>query len=170
MVARPSGGTLRGTIGLKLTNRENRQHNHSVNLGTVATTTIGSHVHQVDLPLTDTYSSGSHSHLWSSIGAETNWSTFGPSGSSTLMIEWNDGVDAEGIGMYPLGVFGAPTQAQNFYTNQLGSHTHQVDIGQFTASPSAGHDHTVDLPNAGTSNSATADVMPYIQLTACRKN
>jgi hypothetical protein len=108
----PAGGTPGGVSGPALSD-----------LGTV-TATAG----------------GVHNHVWSIFeGGTRAWKTFLPDGVQ-LLIDWGDGIDNAGSGIYPLAPeIGAGSGQSVYYTATGGGHTHAVD-------------------------------MPYVQLLACKKD
>jgi hypothetical protein len=113
IVSLPGGGTLRGTRGTPLADRENRAHSHSVNP-----------------PSASTSSNGSHSH---STGEPTK---------------------KGGVGL---------TTGGFIITYGEDDHLHNVNSG-------GSHNHSVNLPSTASTSASTGEVMPYIQLLACKKD
>lgn len=55
-----------------------------------------------------------HSHVWARITAAANWYSYDSSGGDFLMMNWGDGLNSDGSGIYPTAV--DSTSARNFYT------------------------------------------------------
>ena len=69
-----------------------------------------------------TSTDGDHDHVWATWDNLT-WSAIGNSGEVLKpIITWNNGMDADGTGYYPLAV--DSTQSQTYYTDIDGSHDH----------------------------------------------
>lgn len=123
----PSGGTLAGTSGTPYVDLEVRSHNHG---GTLTSS-----------------SDGAHSHRWSYITADNNWYAYDDTSNGTTQVEnWGDGIGSDGDGHYPFGIGYDPGTTHSYYTQNLGNHTHTVDVSW--------QDYS----------------MPYIQLLACQKD
>jgi hypothetical protein len=146
-VGRPSGGTLRGTVGTAMGNLANPSHTHTVNPSSTLTS-----------------SAGSHNHRWSYLNTAEAWYTYTSSGSTYAMENFYDGFpatdadDTSGYNYIPVAddvvaVAGGNeiTTTRYYYTDNETSHT-----------------HTVDIPS--TTSSSASHVMPYIQLLICRKD
>ncbi|MGE0788106.1 MAG: hypothetical protein AB7S26_20715 [Sandaracinaceae bacterium] len=93
-----SAGTVGGTVGVALTDRENRGHTHTTSLSTVTTASAGGHVHQ-----------------WMQNGN----ATYDMSGVTLALMSVNVSAGAAAIlTRLPLD------PASDFYTSSSGSHTH----------------------------------------------
>jgi hypothetical protein len=63
--------------------------------------------------------SESHSHKWAFYeGSTRRWGAYNSAGNGIdLLIDWGDGMDANGSGFYPLAVDGTVSSSENYYTN-----------------------------------------------------
>ena len=171
IVALPDGGTLNGTVGSALTDTENRAHAHTVDPLNTASSFSGSHNHSVDPPVTATVNAGFHTHEWAFLDALERWRTFsGSPGQTFTMIDWGDGIDSEGSGIFPIARVGTSSFTRSHFTDFSGLHFHNVDIGSFSSGSAGSHNHGVDIALTGSSIALTSQVMPYIQLRACEKD
>lgn len=163
LVGLPSNGTLGGTVGSALGDRENRSHTHSVNPPAFNSSTAGNHSHTVNPPNTGTTSGGSHSHQVFSFDGST-WTA----GSGTGIVTWTTQrvSIASGSGFRSLG----RTGAGSWNSSTGGSHSHSVNIGPFSSFSAGSHSHTVNVPNTTSSSASTSDAMPYLQLLTCKKD
>jgi hypothetical protein len=167
-------------------------HTHSVDPGVVNSSFVDlSHTHAINPPSTTTGSSGAHTHAWGDWNnTSLTWRTFNSAGTSQTLVTYANGIASTGSGNLPLEYDNPPAGLTTFYTASAGAHTHTVDIASFAsgaASVNMNHAHTVDIP-ATTSTSAgahshtvdvgattstaatTGQVMPYLQLLACRRD
>lgn len=55
-----------------------------------------------------------HSHVWARITAAANWYSYDSSGNDFLMMNWGDGLNSDGSGIYPPAI--ESTAARSFYT------------------------------------------------------
>jgi hypothetical protein len=133
IVGLPQGGTVKGTVGPPLTDLQDRGHAHSV-----------------DPPRIDT-TNDTHNHIWGEfLGGSLIWRSFTSGGSTTELVNWENGMDTAGAGHYPLSR--SVNATRSYYTNR-DTHGHSVDIG------------AVNSTGANISH-----VIPYIQLLVCRKD
>ncbi len=140
IVGLPSAGTLKGTVGVALTDVEDRDHTHSTDPAVIGTSADGSHVHTIDPPNTGT----------NAVGLTTN----GGGGST---FDRPDG-----------GSSGSASPAG--HTHTINPHSHAVDIAPFGSGAVPNHTHTVNIPPTESSAANTSDVIPYIQLLVCTKS
>lgn len=113
------GGTLRGRVGVKLTDKEVRKHDHTIDPGAQFTNVTGQ-----------------HSHVW----ATYNNGQFSASGGGGAdFVAWGDGMDSAGTGFYPLALdFKGSLQTTTFFnTSQGGNHAHTVDLEEATSTATA---------------------------------
>jgi len=119
VVGVPSGGTVEGTLGVPLSNLEQRQHQHAFSI----------------TGFTD--AGGVHQHSWATIqtaGSDIQWSSYDASGSPNLVFAWQNGIGTDGSGIYPLSASPNAT----FYTEEGGAHQHSFATGS---------QHTVFAPD-----------------------
>jgi hypothetical protein len=165
-----SGGTPGGLVGSPLADLENREHSHVVEAADVGTSTAGSHTHATPEQTVLTDAGGVHNHVWarktsgSGSGANLAWYD----GRGTQLINWGDGVGNEGSGHYPIST--SEWGSLTLYTSMSGSHAHSVTLGPSSTAEGGDHKHDVTIPQRTTTAASTSDVMPYVQLLACRKN
>lgn len=130
IVGTPSGGALSVAVGDALKDQEERAHSHDVNP-----------------PKTSTTSAGEHNHIWAKYsGASKTWT----SGDNKEIGDWDDGMDSDGKGNYPMHR-NDDTGSGTFRTNEAGAHLHSVDIGVVESTE-------------------VASTLPYVQLLMCEKN
>ncbi|MBN1485581.1 MAG: hypothetical protein JXA37_12765, partial [Chloroflexia bacterium] len=141
-------GTLSGTVGVPLTDLEDRTHTHDVDPPVISSGAAGAHNHGIDPPSTSTSSSGSHSH------------SMGNGSSSVVSVDSPDG-GASTSASYP-------SHVHTVYSSGL--HTHYVDIPTFGSYSVGDHTHIVDVPNKTSTSSSTSQVIPYMQLLVCVKD
>jgi len=90
-------------------------HNHTVNID---------HNHAS----VNSSTTGEHLHIWSYYtGSSKKWYTANSSGSWIDMMDWGDGMDADGNGQYPLQAASGST-TYYFYTRKAGNHYHSVNL------------------------------------------
>jgi len=151
-----SAGTLLGTVGEGFTDLEDRAHSHVTDIGNVpSTSTSVAHTHGVAAHSTG--SSGSHNHQWK----DGTFGTFSASGAAT-----STGPFFAGTGGTPWPNWGSADR----FTNNDGNHSHTVASQTTGSATSTGHTHVVNPPATGSSSSSTGQVMPYVQLMACRRD
>ncbi|MEE4271728.1 MAG: hypothetical protein V2I67_08640 [Thermoanaerobaculales bacterium] len=110
VVGVPSGGTVEGTLGVPLSNLEERQHQHVYS----------------DSGFTD--AGGVHQHSWATIqtaGSDVQWSSYDATGSPELVFSWQNGIGTDGSGIYPLSASPNAT----YYTEESGVHQHSFATG-----------------------------------------
>lgn len=54
--------------------------------------------------------------------------------------------------------------------NREARHQHEIDIPPFDSAPAGGHAHEVTFQGTATTTASTGQVMPYVQLLACKKD
>lgn len=95
-------------------------------------------------------SAGSHNHWWAYLfHSEMKWSSYTSDYRVTTLIDWSNGIDNAGSGIYPFAVPGF-----------------SVDKVQGTSNVSS-HNHAVSLYHSSGPASAA---MPYLQLLGCEKD
>lgn len=150
-----SAASLLGTVGTELNDLEDRAHAHTTDIGEVTSgSTAVSHTHGV--PSHATGSSGSHNHQW-----KDGLGTFNASGNAVP------------VGPFPAGAGGVivPNWASiDGFTDNDGAHSHSVAGLTTGGASSTGHSHAVNPPATGSSSASTGQVMPYVQLLACRRD
>ncbi|MCR9162482.1 MAG: hypothetical protein ACE37F_19405 [Nannocystaceae bacterium] len=151
-----SAATLLGTVGEALEDLENPVHSHTTDIPSFSTGSASvAHTHTV--PSHTTNSAGSHNHQWkdgllTSFNASGNPLNFGPFPA------------ASGPGATIPNYGSADT-----FTDNDGTHSHSVSAFSTTAASSTSHAHAVDPPLTASTAVATSDVIPYVQLLACRR-
>ena len=190
LVGRPSGGTLLGTAGTALTNRENRaagQHLHSVNPPNTNSTNTGGHDH----PSTASTSAGGHNHPATSTGSG------GSHGHSASTNNAGSHQHGKGVTLFTNGLGGGGVSSSGSnptnFTNHAGlhghtvtvsnsgsSHAHSVDLANIAGHTHAtnianvaGHVHATNIPafNSANGGSGIAGTnAPYLQLLMCQKS
>jgi hypothetical protein len=195
IMALTAGGTVGGTVGTPLGDLENRTHSHNTSAATATSAASGSHAHTVDVgTITSSTASGhthgvtvpDHNHEWARftlVAAPDDYEarSYNSAGTQTTVMFWGNGIDEVGAGIYPFAFnhdTGGPPGP--YYTNNAGSagltsttagsHSHTVPIGTLTSSSATTHTHSVTIPASTSNTAATSDVVPYIQLIACRKD
>ncbi len=123
----PSGGAVGGTVGSPLADLEDREHSHSFDPD-------GSNG-------TETDSAGNHFHEWAHI-SDGLWEA----GDGEDMIEWDNGLDGDGSGIFPIAV--SDKGLDRFHTDERGTHSHDFNLGP----------RTTERKSTG---------LPYIQLLIC---
>ncbi len=116
-------------------------------------------------------STDKHNHIWAYFDTGEDWNTFDSSGSVFEMQNWDNGMDTDGTGNYPVTHNGTVSSTKYFYTNN-DSHSHTTDIDHdhpttTSGTGSIGHTHTVDLPNydvAAVTSSAGNHSPPWVGL------
>jgi len=144
-------------------------HNHAVGINdyskSVGSSSAGSHSHSVDPPTfykdKPTELDGEHYHEWAQFESSTQkWKSFGVGGVSTTVIDWQNGMDTDGAGHYPLGRDGS--SSGTYYTNKTNTlHNHDSNIdhnhGSFNSGTKSNHSHNVDIGHEhGTSISSNS--------------
>jgi uncharacterized membrane protein len=110
------GGTLRGTVGKKLGDKEIRKHSHTVDPVSQASA-----------------ASGTHAHEWVSY---SNGQFVSGGFTTAPFVAWSDGIGNEGGGFYPIALDfkGDASQVDTFNTGLGGFHAHDIDIDPTSAS------------------------------------
>jgi len=167
-------------------------HTHLVNFGTPNTTIANvththtasqvntvsnsvSHTHSFPVPIV---SSVTHSHEWARLNSNENWRSFTSNGSGITMVNWTDGMGAEGSGHYPITIHssGGLSQDKPFYTDShththttvatpninSHSHFHDVIVPGVLENANAIHNHSVNIGNRSTSTDTHTP--PHIKL------
>lgn len=152
-----SAGTLLGTVGDGFEDLEDRAHSHTTDIGNVtSTSTAVAHTHGVAAHSTG--SAGSHNHQWKDGLA----GTFTAAGNvmNVAPVPYAFGA----------GITGPSWGSVDLFTDNDGSHSHSV--GSLTTGSSGGtsHTHAVNPPATASTSSSTGQVMPYLQLLACRRD
>jgi hypothetical protein len=102
-----------------------------------ATGGLASHSHGVNMPTftTSQVAEGSHRHQWAKFDRATNkWTSF--SGNSEIvLVDWGDGLDSEGSGVWPLG----------FDEENRGSGTYPIYLNTGTQGGIEVHRHNVEV-------------------------
>lgn len=127
IVGTSTNGTVGGVVGDSLDDLENQTHSHEVDVERTTT--------NVD----------QHNHVWARYTSSESWY----SGDGQFMINWGNGLDAAGVGTYPIAVEFANRNVA--YSTSGDSHAHTVDPDQVDSSEGNG-------------------ALPYVQLLACRAN
>jgi len=125
------GGSVGGVQGSQLPNLGGMFHRHTLG-GTLETT-----------------KDGSHNHAWAYLShPEWKWWSFAVDNTFTALIDWDNGIDNAGSGVYP---FAANVAQDKFFgTSDQAAHAHSLTLGLL---------------------SDTASItMPYRQLLACEKD
>jgi hypothetical protein len=95
-----------------------------------------------------TSNSGAHNHLWSRyVRGDRDWYTFDQNGNQFRPIDWSDGINNEGSGIYPLARDDAGSL--NNWTDPRGAHNHTV---------------SVDLANYSGNSGTSGHLPPYVGL------
>jgi len=112
---------------------------------------LGSPLHQHTIAGSFTaVSAGSHNHWWAYLfHSEMKWSSYTLNYSVTTLIDWGNGIDNAGSGIYPFAVPGVSGDKVQGTTNV------------------SSHNHAVSLNHPSGSTSAT---LPYLQLLGCEKD
>ncbi len=98
-----SAGTLAGTVGSPLDDRENRTHNHSTDIGSVTSS-----------------SAGDHNHQWMVNGSGTYTST-------GVTIPLGPALVPAGPGGFTLPNMPHGSSSADYFTTNAGAHTHSVN-------------------------------------------
>lgn len=152
-----SAASLLGTVGTELDDLEDRAHAHTTDIGEVTSgTTAVSHTHGV--PSHATGSAGSHNHQWK----DGLFSTFNAAGNliNAALVPYAVGA----------GVQGPNWGSTDRFTDNDGAHSHSVAGLTTGTSGSTNHSHTVNPPATGSTSASTGQIMPYVQLLACRRD
>lgn len=97
-----------------------------------------------------TLSAGSHGHWWAYLfQPEMRWSSYTLNYSVTTLIDWDNGIDNAGSGIYPFAV--PAVSVDTIYATSYANN----------------HNHAVSLNHQSGSVSAT---LPYLQLLGCEKD
>lgn len=169
-------------------------HSHSVDPSPVTSSSSGSHLHTINVPnylsTRTSTAAGSHKHKWITFrGSNNSIHSWGSNGVLREMIDWGDGLDNEGSGIWPIAIdyFGftwdwslyTDTAASHAHSTSIshdhpsfssvsaGSHNHSVDIPSVTSGSTGSHSHSVNLPSLGTQNKASSiksNIPPYYGL------
>jgi len=91
-----------------------------------------------------TETSGQHTHAWSMFSDAENWWTWQSDGSTTTqLINWDNGLDGDGTGTYPLAKDGTVGFDTDYFTRNSGNHEHtlnaSVNLNAFSASADGGN-------------------------------
>lgn len=97
---------------------------------------------------------GTHNHRWSFLTDAENWYTYDSAGDamSSPIINWDDGLDSGGSGIYPFAHDGGVSSTQYYYTRSEGSHDHAInatlDLPTFDATcmPEGGSGAGLNVP------------------------
>jgi len=165
-------------------------HDHTVNPAQVTSSAVNlAHTHDVD-PALFTATGGVHNHAWA-IWTQSSlmWNTWNSDGTTgQLLVDYTNGLGGTGTGSYPLETDQGATDT--FYTADSTPHSHDidvppttsggtstsmnhghlVDVATTTSSTAATHTHAVDVASTASSTATTGEVMPYLQLLACRRD
>ncbi len=151
-----SAGTLLGTVGEGFTDLEDRAHSHITDIGNVpSASTSVAHTHGVAAHSTG--SSGSHNHQWK----DGLSGTFNAAGSSSAAVALGFS-----LGATQIAVWGSSDR----FTDNDGNHSHTVASQSTGSATDTGHTHVVNPPATASSSVSTGQVMPYVQLLACRRD
>ena len=123
-------------------------HDHTVDInhdhGAVNTSAAGSFTGSTGY-------AGDHQHWWVRMQINPDgkklWISSTGDGSESIMYIWDNGINNEGEGIYPIST---PNYNSVWYTSGSGYHLHQFSIGS--------HLHSIDLPALGVLNRATTTV------------
>jgi hypothetical protein len=190
-------GTLQGTVGEAFGDLEDREHAHVVDPGPVDTSSAGSHTHDTAAQpnLNTSSDTVAHTHGIPSLAGRTNSYvhnhrylideeppiTFDSNGGEIVLFPylspggWN-GVStpySSGPDLYTENDshnHTVTTNANNTGAATSTSHDHTVTVPAQTTSSAGSHTHSVDIPSVSSGASSTSSTMPYVQLTACRKD
>lgn len=150
-----SAATLLGTVGESLEDTEDRTHSHSVDVPAVASTQASvAHTHSV--PAHSTANGGAHNHRW-----KDGTQSYNASGSSIPAAETLTAGGANPALRWT---------TQDLYTDSEAAHSHSVGAMSTGAASSTSHSHSVDPPSVASAAASTGNVMPYVQLLACRRS
>ncbi len=152
-----SAGTLLGTVGEGFEDLEDRAHSHTTDIANV-TSTSASVAHTHGVPSHTTGSSGSHNHQWKDGLAGTFTST----GAVTNVAPFPVGI-ASGITIPNWG-------STDRFTDNDGAHSHSVGSLTTGGASSTNHSHAINPPATASTSASTGQVMPYVQLLACRRD
>ena len=151
-----SAATLLGTVGDGLEDLENPVHSHSTDIASFSSgATSVSHTHTV--PSHTTESAGSHNHQW----------------KDGATVSYNSAGNPIPFGPFPVGP-GSGITVANFgttdtFTDNDGAHSHSVAAFSTGSASSTSHSHAIDPPNTASTAVSTSELMPYVQLLACRR-
>lgn len=174
-----AGGTVGGTVGPAMADLAGVAHGHAVVAPSeVMSAVAGEHAHDLDAAPTAT-SSYAHGHEWSywnidarcgggGIGSNFpggTWTSFNSAGTRVTTTNWNDGMDTDGSGDYPLSRACDDGDVRLYTARQ--AHAHSVDPPPVTTSAQGAHSH--DVPALGGAAQPTDTTLPYVQLHACRR-
>jgi len=143
-----NGRYLKGTVGAAGVTGGLSSHDHNVDPSGFSTASNGgSHNHNVPFQTAET-ELNIHNHQWSAFTSDLEWNTFNSFGNPSSLIDWTNGIDNEGTGIFPIAT--TFPVADDFYTtNDI--HSHDVRIfGQTLAGGI--HSHFVDVPPTSSSN------------------
>jgi hypothetical protein len=169
IVGLPSGGASLGTVGTPLTNLEDRAHAHTVDPASVSSSAAGNHTHSVDPPSTTTSANGGHNHPWLSFasagtpGSPGAVGTYTSTGALTTAL-FNRVSVAPAGSTNVIGIGGGTA-----YTAEAADHTHTANVSAFDSASAGAHTHDVDVGPSQSTSATTGQVVPYVQLLACRK-
>ena len=145
LVGLPPEGERRGIVGQALTDMEDREHVHGVDLPLASTSREGAHSHGFPPTVLTTVASEDHTHF----SGRPNFTAPAQSGTGPS--------------------FSVARGDHQHAVSQTGSHDHDFTLEGLHDMSAAGHSHQVSL-SGSTSEARTSDVMPYIQLLVCKKD
>ncbi len=152
-----SAATLLGTVGEGMEDLENPVHSHSTDIASFnsGASTVA-HTHTV--PSHSTATAGSHNHQWKD-GATVSYSASGtPTPFAPFPVGPGSGITIANFG------------SSDVYTDNDGAHSHSVSAQSTGAASTTSHSHAVDPPNTASTAVSTSELMPYVQLLACRRD
>lgn len=160
-------------FGTRSTTFANTTHAHTASEVNVRTNLV-SHTHDFSISV----SSVEHDHEWARLNSNENWRSFNQNGAGLTMVNWTDGMGAEGSGNYPIAINspGGLSQDRPFYTTTnththngttqvnliSNEHSHRVIVPSVSESANAVHSHQVAVGNTNTT--IGTHTPPYIQL------
>ncbi|HEY3496780.1 MAG TPA: hypothetical protein VGK73_18910 [Polyangiaceae bacterium] len=163
------GGTVLGTVGTALTDRQNRSHSHAVDPAAFTTSsTEGAHTHGVPAMQTDardlTHTHDmNHQHEWLHLRVETDGTTqysfYRSVGNRNVLIEWDNGIDPDdGSGLYPVATTdpGPVGTDAGLFTSQPYEHRSDTALKLQTGSPSVSLSHSHATPASTTNTQGSA--------------
>lgn len=139
IVGMPSGGTLRGTVGLSLLDEEDRQHSHGINITDATIGKAGGHDHGGRVTVDGSHDHGEYTKTYDGL-EEKNEPPSDDTFTSTVGILANHEHTIVADGLHAHDVNAEP------------DHTHDFSSGTGSSVPVG-----------------VSEAMPYIQLIACKK-
>lgn len=152
-----SAATLLGIVGEGLDDLENPTHSHSTDIG-VFNSGAASVAHTHVVPAHTTSTAGSHNHQWRD-GQTVSYNSAGnPTPFAPFPVGPGSGITVANFG------------STDLFTDNDGAHSHSVAALSTNGASDTSHAHAIDPPNTASTTVSTGEVMPYVQLLACRRD